>query len=188
VFVAEPLLSALTAWQATTPRCDVFISALGSTRRAAGSIEAFARIDRDLVMAVASAAHAAGARHAILVSSVGADPRSRSDYLRIKGELERDVAALGYRRCDFLHPGLLLGAREQPSARPAERLGQWLAPWLNPLLIGPLAGYRAIPAQTVAAAAVALVEAGGTGLYRHRFRALAALADGPGVVAERSPS
>lgn len=187
VFVAERLSGALAAWQTTAPRCDVFISALGTTRRAAGSIEAFARIDRDLVLDVARAARVSGARQAILVSSVGADPRSRNAYLRIKGELEQGVAALGYARCDFLHPGLLLGAREQTGTRRAERIGQWLAPWLNPLLLGPLASYRGIAAQTVGAAAAALVDAQPPGLHRHRFRALAALAREAAVVSGRSP-
>ncbi len=176
-FAGDPLPSSLQAWQATGRGCDVFISALGTTRRIAGSVEAFARIDRDLVLQVARAAHEKGARHALIVSSIGADPRSRSAYLRVKGELEEGIAALGFERCDFLQPGLLLGARAGQTPRPAERFGQWLVPVLNPLLVGSLARYRAIGAGTVAAAAVALLGHAPAGLHRHDFRALSALAE-----------
>jgi uncharacterized protein YbjT (DUF2867 family) len=178
VFVGEPLPQALAAWHARSPRCDVFMSALGTTRRAAGSTEAFARIDHHLVIEIARAAHSAGARQAILVSSIGAESRSRNDYLRIKGELEQGVAAIGFERCDFLHPGLLLGTRDAPSARTAERLGQSLAPLLNPLLRGPLQKYRAIAAHSVAMAAARLVGEKEAGLHWHRYSALRALALG----------
>lgn len=175
-FVGDPLPEALAQWRAAGRGCDVFISALGTTRRIAGSIATFAQIDRDLVLQVAGAAREAGARHAILVTSVGADAGSRNVYLRIKGELEQGVVALGFERCDFLQPGLLLGEREGQPARPAERLGQHLAPWLNPLLAGPLARYRAVEADTVAAAAAGLIGRQGAGVQRHLGRELLALA------------
>ncbi|SDD16020.1 NAD(P)H-binding protein [Aquimonas voraii] len=178
VFAAEPLSEALQQWQSAGQGCDVFISALGTTRSIAGSIDAFARVDRDLVLLMAKAARAAGAQQAILVSSVGADPRSRNDYLRIKGQVEAAVANLGFERCDFLQPGLLLGEREGQPARPAERLGQRLAPLFNALLIGRLARYRAIEAGTVAAAASALIGRRGSGICRHQGPALQALAGG----------
>ncbi len=175
-FVGDPLSEALAQWQADCRACDVFISALGTTRRIAGSIEAFARIDRDLVLQAAFAARKAGARQAILVSSIGADAGSRNDYLRIKGELEQRVVTLGFERCDFLQPGLLLGKREGQPARPAERLGQRLAPLLNPLLAGPLARYRAVEADAVAAAAAGLIGRPGEGVQRHPGHGLLALA------------
>lgn len=176
VFAGEPLAEALLEWQGAEQGCDVFVSALGTTRSIAGSIEEFARIDRDLVLQVAGAAREAGARQAILVSSVGADAGSRNDYLRIKGELEEGVVALGFERCDFLQPGLLLGERRGQPARPVERLGQRLAPLLNPLLAGPLERYRAVDADTVAVAAVGLVGAPGAGVQRYLGLGLQALA------------
>lgn len=175
VFAGEPLIDALQQWQAVKQGCDVFVSALGTTRRIAGSIDAFAKIDRDLVLQVARAARAAGARQAVLVSSVGADPRSRNDYLRIKGELEQAVAGLGFQRCDFLQPGLLLGERGAAASRPAERLGQWLSPLLNPLMPGALACYRAIDAGRVAMAAQGLVGRLDPGVHTHRWTELMGL-------------
>jgi len=177
-FCASPLSEALALWRQSGRGCEVLLCALGTTRRTAGSIEAFAAIDRDLVLEIAAAARAAGARQAIVVSSIGAKPESGNDYLRVKGEMEAGLVRLGFERCDLLQPGLLLGARDG-AARPAERLGQWLAPVLNPLLFGALADYRAIPSLDVARAAVALVGLAPAGVFRHRHASLQQLAVGP---------
>jgi uncharacterized protein YbjT (DUF2867 family) len=174
-FRAEPLSEAVALWRQSGRGCDALLCAIGTTRRAAGSIEAFAAIDRDLVIEIAAAARAAGARQAIVVSSIGASADSRNDYLRVKGEMEDSLARLGFERCDLLQPSLLLGARGG-SARPAERLGQWLAPFFNPLLAGALADYRAIESLEVARAAVALIGRAPAGVFRHRFAAFRQLA------------
>ncbi len=152
-----------------------FACALGSTLRAAGSQAAFAAVDRDLVRALAAIARRHGARQAIVVSSVGASARSANFYLRVKGEMEAGIEALGFERIDFLQPGLLLGERGGPP-RPGERLGQWLAPLYNPLLRGPLRRYRAIEAGVVATALAALVGRPGSGVARHACSAIEALA------------
>jgi len=146
-------------------RLDGFICAIGSTLKAAGSQAAFAAIDRDLVLALAAIARRHGARQAIVVSSVGAAAASPSFYLRIKGEMEAGIEKLGFERVDFLQPGLLLGERTG-AARPGERIAQVLNPLLNPLLLGSLRRYRAIRAETVAAALVALAGRKGSGVAR----------------------
>lgn len=146
-------------------RLDCFICALGSTLKAAGSQDAFAAIDRDLVLALAGIARRHGARQAIVVSSVGAAAHSPSFYLRVKGEMEAGIEKLGFERVDFLQPGLLLGERTGAS-RPGERIAQMLNPLLNPLLLGSLRPYRAIRAETVAAALVALAGRKGSGVAR----------------------
>lgn len=175
VFAADPLSEALALWVQSGCGCEVLLCALGTTRRAAGSLEAFAAVDCDLVLEIAASARAAGARQAIVVSSIGASAKSSNDYLRVKGEMEEGITKLGFERCDLLQPGLLLGARSG-AARPAERLGQWLAPVYNPLLVGPLADYRAIQSLEVARAAAALVGRAPAGLFRHRYVALRQLA------------
>ncbi len=146
-------------------RLDCFVCAIGSTLKAAGSQAAFAAIDRDLVLALAGIARRHGARQAIVVSSVGAAPSSASFYLRVKGEMEAGVEKLGFERVDFLQPGLLLGERAGVS-RPGERIAQVLNPLLNPFLLGSLRRYRAIPAEKVAAALVALAGRKGSGVTR----------------------
>ena len=102
------------------PRADDVFSCLGTTIRAAGSREAFRRVDHDAVVALARAAHQAGATRFLHVTALGAHPRSRVFYNRVKGETERDVAALGLPTVVALRPSLLDGPRQQ--VRPAERV------------------------------------------------------------------
>ena len=155
-------------------RIETAISTLGSTRKAAGSWEAFEAVDRTAVLAFAKAARDAGASHFLLVSSSGANARSRSSYLRLKGEVEDAVAALGFARVDVVRPGLLLGERAE--RRVAEGIGQALAPLLAILLRGPLDRYSGIRADTVARAVATLVRRGEPGLFRHDNRAIRRLA------------
>lgn len=172
VYVA--LLARLDA-QLDAHRPDVFVCTLGTTLRKAGSPTAFAALDRDAVVALAERARRHGARRAVLVSSVGADANSASLYLRVKGEMQAAIVALGFERVDFLQPGLLLGERAQ-DRRTGERIAQRLAPLYNPLLRGRWRCYRAIPAETVARALVALATASGDGVTLHRNDALIELA------------
>ena len=154
------------------------ISCLGTTRRAADSLEAFAAVDRDLVLRLFAAAAHAGANHAVLVSSTGADAGSRNDYLRIKGEVEQAVQGMGFHRVDLLRPSLLLGDRVE--SRPLERLGIALSGLATPLLQGALRRYRPIDADAVAAAAVGALAETAPGVFVHEHDGLLALAQGAG--------
>lgn len=153
---------------------DTFISCLGTTLQRAGSREAFAAVDHDLVLKLAGFAKSRGARQAILVSSVGASPTSRNFYLRVKGETERDLAGLGFERLDVIQPGLLIGARDEH--RPGESFAQRIAPLTDRLMPGPLRRYRSIQAESVAAAIDALAAAEAPGHFVHRHDELARLA------------
>ncbi|WP_062782806.1 NAD(P)H-binding protein [Novosphingobium capsulatum] len=159
-------------------RPDVIVLALGTTIAAVGGDRAaFRAVDHDLTLRCATAARQAGVGHAILVSSVGADPSARAFYLATKGEVERDVAALGFARLDVLRPGLLRGAR-QGAVRPAERLGMAVAPLVDWALMGDLSRYRSIPAASVGQAIVNLASAQATGYFVHEFRSIHSAARG----------
>lgn len=175
---AREKLGSMVDWPGllTGERLDVAMSTLGSTRKAAGSWEAFAAVDHDAVLAFAEAARTAGARHFLLVSSSGADAGSRNAYLRLKGEVEAAIEAMGFARVDIVRPGLLLGQRTE--RRAAEGLGQRLAPLLNAILVGKLDRYAPIPASVVAQALAALVEQEAPGLHVHHNRAIRRLAGG----------
>lgn len=130
---------------------DVFCC-LGTTMRRAGSRAAFEAVDHDLPIKLAQGTRDYGASHLSMVSSLGADPNARSFYLRVKGETERAISAVGIRSLAFFRPSLLLGAREQP--RFGEVVGKVVASAVKPLLIGSLRRYRAIEAKDVALAMV----------------------------------
>jgi uncharacterized protein YbjT (DUF2867 family) len=157
-------------------RLAIVISTLGTTLRQAGSRAAFYAIDHDLVLAIATAAKTAGARQCIAVSSVGANPDSGNFYLRTKGKAERALGLLGFDRLDILRPGLLLGQRGG-AVRPAERLGMALAPFTNLLTPRGFDRYRAIQADSVAAAIAALVGRPDNGQFVHHNREMLSLAD-----------
>ncbi len=127
------------------------VCALGTTIAKAGSREAFRAVDVDAVLAFGRWAREGGASTFVLVSSVGADPRASSFYLRCKGEAEDAVAGMGFARFVALRPSLLLGPRLE--ARRGEAIARRLAPLASPLLAGPLRRYRAVEADVVASAA-----------------------------------
>ncbi len=130
---------------------DVFCC-LGSTIAKAGSREAFARVDRDYPRAIAKKALQQGAKQFLLVSSVGANPKSRNFYLRTKGEVERDVSALGFAAVHIFRPSMLLGDREE--FRWKEKIFEPVVRMLSVAMIGSLRPYRAIEARDVAKAMV----------------------------------
>lgn len=146
---------------------DDAFCALGTTIKTAGSRAAFRRVDFGYVVAFARAARASNARRFMLVSAIGSSARSRIFYLRVKGETEEAVAALGFPALDIFRPGLLLGQRAE--SRPREALGMALAPFLNPLMLGPAKAYRGIPADMVAAAMIIAAGAERTGRQIHTY-------------------
>ncbi len=105
------------AWAAYV-QGDVLFSALGTTLKQAGGKEAQYEVDHTFQLQTAKSARENGVPAFVLVSSSGANERSRIFYSRMKGELEREVRALGFPRLRILRPGILAGDREE--ARPAE--------------------------------------------------------------------
>lgn len=135
--------------QAPWWQVDAAICALGTTMKQAGSRAAFRRVDHDYPLAIAQLLRQHGATAFALNSALGADPGSRVFYNRVKGELERELQALGFASLTLVRPGLIGGERAQP--RVAERLAGTLLHALGPLLPR---RYRINPAARVAAALV----------------------------------
>ncbi|WP_394822841.1 NAD(P)H-binding protein [Pendulispora albinea] len=147
---------------------------LGTTRKVAGSDEAFRRVDHDYVVDLARLARENGATRLALVSSVGADRRSSNFYLRVKGETEHDVQALGYEVLEVFRPSFLVGARSE--RRAAEAVASAVSRVLSGGLVGPLRKYRPIEASTVAAAMVGALVQSEPGHHEHAFDAILSLA------------
>jgi uncharacterized protein YbjT (DUF2867 family) len=140
---------------AALPPPDVAFCTLGTTIGKAGSQAAFRAVDHDAVVAFAKAAQTAGAQTFLVVTALGADPKSRVFYNRVKGETEADLRRLGFASLAILQPSLLLGDRTE--SRPAERIAIVASRLLAPLL-KPLAA-RPIEADTVARALITLAQA-----------------------------
>jgi uncharacterized protein YbjT (DUF2867 family) len=128
-------------------RADDVICALGSTRSKAGSRENFHKIDFEYPYELAKIAIENGAGQFLLVSALGADPRSPFFYNRVKGELENAIINLRYNSISVFRPSLLLGKRKE--YRPGEILMKVIL-GLFPFAIP--GKCRPIQARTVAAA------------------------------------
>lgn len=126
---------------------DAVVCTLGTTMRTAGSQEAFRRVDYDYPMAVARLARENGTRTYVLNSAIGADTASRFFYNRVKGELERDLAGVGFDSLTHVRPGVIRGHRK------GFRLGEH-AMVVGLTLMGPLVPqrWRLNPAQRIAQA------------------------------------
>ncbi|TAD78770.1 MAG: nucleoside-diphosphate sugar epimerase [Sphingomonadales bacterium] len=169
MFVAEPGKWA-EVLEAVRPRA--LICALGTTWKKAGRDEAaFRAVDHDLVLATAEAAKRAGVPGMVLVSAAGADARSKSFYMRVKGETEEAVSRVGFKRVDVLHPGLLRGER-MGDLRLGERAALFAAPLIDPLLSGAWQRYRSIDAELVAEAALGLALRRAGGRFTHDNEAI----------------
>jgi uncharacterized protein YbjT (DUF2867 family) len=153
--------------------CQAALCSLGTTIRQAGSQDAFREVDFDAVLAFARTAKAAQAQRFVVVSSAGADPKSKNFYLRTKGEMEEALAGVGFASLDILQPSLLLGWRGE--IRPLELLGSVFMPLINPFLTGKREVFRAIPARTVAAAMAGVTRSGRRGLQRYTYSAIQSL-------------
>jgi len=177
LFVADPAKWG-EVFEAIRP--TALICALGTTWRKAGRDEAaFRAVDHELVVETARAAKAQGIERLVAVSSAGADALSKTFYLRVKGEVERDLAALRFKRLDVLRPGLLRGPRSG-DRRLVERLGIAVSPLTDLAMHGRFSGFRSIRADTVARAALALTMRKAAGRFVHDndaiLRAAASLA------------
>ena len=137
---------------------DVLFSCLGTTIKAAGSQDAQWKVDYTYQYDAARAARSNGVQQYILVSSVGADAKSKIFYSRMKGQLDEDVAKLGFPGCFILRPPSLI---RKGSDRFGEKAGVVVLKALN--AIGLMRSWTPMPTEEVAAAMVRLAKSGKTG-------------------------
>jgi len=134
---------------------DLFIC-LGTTIRKAGSVAAMERIDRDYPVTIARLAFANGAGRIAVVSSMGANKKSRNYYLRIKGEMEEGIRDIGFGKTVIVRPSMLMGKRKE--FRFGERVAKVMLSLYNPFMIGWARKYRGIQGGTVASAMIRLIK------------------------------
>lgn len=154
--------------------CHDAYCCIGSTLRQAGSEKERQKVDLDLTVNFARAAHSLGATRFVVLSAAGADREARNAYLRTKGEMEQALREVGFGSLDILRPGLLLGWRGE--LRPLELLAGLAMPLVNPLLQGSYARWRGIAATHVAEAMLGASRSQRRGVYVYEGRALEQLA------------
>jgi len=84
----------------------------------------FVKVDKTYPLLCADIAVRCDIPHYLLVSSTGGDPNSWMLYLRVKGEVERDLKTKKLRILDILKPGVI---KNRPDARFGEKVFQFLS-------------------------------------------------------------
>jgi uncharacterized protein YbjT (DUF2867 family) len=149
-------------------RGDCIFCCIGTTqKKVKGDKNAYRKIDVDIPVNAAKMGKDAGFTNYILVSAVGADAHSKNFYLRLKGEVEREIADLKFKSFHAFRPSILLGERKE--FRLAEVLGKGVMQGLSSLFIGNLKKYKGIEGANVARAMVAAAKSDGKGMYVHHY-------------------
>jgi len=125
---------------------DVLFSSLGTTIKTAKTKENQYRVDFTYQYEFAKAAAENGISAYVLVSSMGANPKSSVFYSRMKGELEVAVAKLNFRKCTIVRPSILDGDRKEQ--RTGEKIGLVISRVLTRFI---LKKYRPTPVDVLAA-------------------------------------
>ena len=135
--------------EGSLPRCDHVFICLGTTIKIAKSKDNFKKVDLDYPLAVARKALNSGAKKLTLISSVGADSKSKNFYLRIKGELEDAILDLGFESVNIFRPSFLIGKGGRRRAT-SEKIFMKVAKIIDIFCIGSARKYRSIDAQIIA--------------------------------------
>jgi len=128
---------------------DVLFSALGTTLKQAGSKHKEYEVDFTYNLNFAKKAKENGISNYVLVSSVGADAKSRIFYTRMKGELDETISNLDFKNLAILRPASLTGDRKQ--RRTMEELSVPVVRFVTKFIFKK---YRPIHGETVAEAMI----------------------------------
>jgi uncharacterized protein YbjT (DUF2867 family) len=133
---------------------------LGTTIAKAGSKAAFIRVDQDYVLSFAKKSHSLGANGFFVVSSMGADSKSRIFYNKVKGQMEEGLKTLNFPILAIFRPSLLLGPRTE------KRVGEKFAGWMMTTFSFAIpAKYKAIHVDQVARKMIEVALQGKKGVF-----------------------
>lgn len=129
---------------------DSLFCCIGTTTRQADSKQQYRKVDYDYPLQVGKICKANNVKHFLLISTIGANIKSRAFYTRLKGEIEQEIIKLDFDQTSIFRPSFLDGEREKIRLR--ERAGIFFVNIFSPLLIGKFKKCRAISADAVAGA------------------------------------
>jgi uncharacterized protein YbjT (DUF2867 family) len=93
---------------------DAVFCAIGTTmKKVKGNKQVYRKIDYDIPVNIARYCKIMNCKNYVLVSSVGADSKSRNFYLKMKGEMEDIVRKVGLESTYIMRPSILLGKRNE---------------------------------------------------------------------------
>jgi len=136
---------------------DVVFCCVGTTSSKTGDRNLYRAIDYGIPFHAARLASENGIPAFLVISSIGADPKSRVFYTRTKGEMEEAVLSLQIPHTYILRPSLILGDRKE--RRWTEEAAAVIMKSARFLMTGRLRNYRPIEAATIASAMIHLDQA-----------------------------
>ena len=129
---------------------DVVLAAIGTTQSKVGfNKKKYREIDFDIISNTVKACKEKNVKHFSFVSSAGADINNKSFYLKLKGEIEKEVESKQLNSSTVYRPSLLLGKRKEN--RFGEKVAQIIIPLISFLFPD---NYKPIKASDVAKAMV----------------------------------
>lgn len=147
---------------------DCIFCCIGTTtKKVRGDKKAYYKIDVEIPLNAAKMGKDAGFTRYLLVSAVGADAHSKNFYLRLKGEVEREIGALNFSSFHVFRPSMLYGNRKE--FRLAELIGKGVMKGLSGLFAGKLKKFKGIDVADVAQAMVTAAKSEGRGMFVHHY-------------------
>ena len=145
---------------------DVVLAAIGTTQSKVGfNKKKYREIDFDIISNAVKACKEKNVKHFSFVSSAGADINNKSFYLKLKGEIEKEVESKQLNSSTVYRPSLLLGNRKEN--RFGEKVAQILIPLISFLFPD---NYKPIKASDVARAMVTESKKIETGFKIYHYR------------------
>jgi len=140
---------------------DELYSCYGNNITLSNDKQVWRYVDAELPVLTAQACKANNVNACAVVSSIGANAASGTNYLRLKGEMEANIQRLGFTQLAIVRPSFLLGKRKK--VRWHEEPGRWVMQFFGLFLFGPAKNFKAIHARTVARAMIKILNTPPTG-------------------------
>lgn len=148
----------------------VFVAVGTTQKKVKGDKLAYRKVDFDIPINAAKACKRNGCENFILASSVGANSKSRSFYLKLKGEVEDALKTIGVKSVHVMRPSMLLGERKE--FRFGAKIGKLLAVPFSFLLP---ARYKPIHGMKVAKAMLEASKSNNEGFFVYEYKEIKSL-------------
>ena len=127
---------------------------IGTTHKDTPDKNEYRRIENDLPVHLAKIAKLNSINNFIYVSSIGANPKASSTYLKNKGQVEEELKKIGFSNLSIIQPSFLVGNRKD--FRIVEVLGIPVMKFLSLFFFGGFKKYTPIKVEIVVNAMIKL--------------------------------
>jgi uncharacterized protein YbjT (DUF2867 family) len=151
-------------------KCDDMFYCLGTTRSDTPKKADYYKVEHDYCINVAKISHHNKVKRFLYISSSGANSKSIFYYLKIRGEVEEAISAIGFESLHIFRPYVLIGKREM--VRFGEGMAQFFLKVFNFMMVGFLKNFKGMPAPLLAKAMLHYAHSDKKGVFIHSNREL----------------